>query len=97
MIQRLIPHPGEQQGTDGFVVAGLHSHVTLIMLLPDVLSSPQDTVTPCRCATLFAAWGEGDRKSWQNVLVKKHALAHSPNSAEVSLQRVFLFLKKNSV
>lgn len=91
--QRVIPHPGEQQGTDGFVVTGLHSHVTLVMLLPDVLSSPQDTVTPCRRATLFAARGEEGRKSWQNVLVKKGALAHPSNSTKTSLWGVFK--KKN--
>lgn len=48
-----VIYPNDKHGTDWFVVTGLQSHVTLVVLLFNVLPFPQDTVTPRRHATFF--------------------------------------------
>jgi len=48
-------HPELEDGTDRFVVTETQAHVTAITQLPNLLTTPQDSVTPRWSATLCTA------------------------------------------
>lgn len=50
-----LSHPYAEESADGFVVTGFQLHVTPIFELLDIVSSPQDPVTPSRDTALPAA------------------------------------------
>lgn len=63
---RWCSHSDTEEGADRFVITGLQLHVTLVFELLDVVSPPQNSVTPGRNTTLPATW-ERKLRPWKQT------------------------------